>query len=331
MRAGVVDDTQAMALKHLDTMANVEDAEASSAEQNWWDKQSIPVSAEEQASFAAADAAAMASQARAAAMPTILETGSNAVPTAAASVPVPAAAASLSAECREHYARVHATYDDAAAQHGFTAPAWPAGLSSRVPLNVPGLVVLEDYLSGEEQERLLHQANRQKPEQRPEWQCSADPYDRLCVTCPAIPNLDLYVVLKSVCARLERDGLISHMPGTLTINYYEAHEGLRPHTDNPVAIAELVVGFSLGASCVMDFASVSDPSHVQSATLPPGSVVIQQGEARYQWTHGIQAGAIGLLPADDPRFSPARISVQLSDFDPAFFADEEVQTRSLAS
>jgi len=202
--------------------------------------------------------------------------------------------------------------------------------------SVPGLVVLADFLSDEEQEILLELATEQKPCTRPDWLCGTD-YEHVCVTLPRIPSLEWYVLLRSICRRLKRDGYLSHMPGTLTINYYEPHEGLRPHTDNPDVIAEDVVSISLGSSCVMDFVSVTDPSVSHSMLLRPGTVVVQRGEARYLWTHGIAPGRTHRLQEVSPTAegSPQllergyRTSVQLSDFDPRFFESATVQGRRL--
>ena len=66
VRLGVVDHTQAMALKHLDVMAenngelqgNVETTDM----KNWWEKPSVPVTAQERAAVNAHNAA-MAAQA----------------------------------------------------------------------------------------------------------------------------------------------------------------------------------------------------------------------------------------------------------------------------
>jgi alkylated DNA repair dioxygenase AlkB len=190
--------------------------------------------------------------------------------------------------------------------------------AARTAVVVPGLTVLEEYVTEEEQALLLKLALAQKPVTRPEWLCGS-PYEHVCVTCPRIPNLDMYVILQSICARLKRDTLITRMPGTLTINYYEPGEGLRPHIDNQVVIAELVIGISLGSTCTMDFAHASDASRRCAVLLTPGTVVIQQGEARYEWTHGIAPGAV----------TGPRVSVQLSDFDPRFFSSDLVQERRL--
>lgn len=58
--------------------------------------------------------------------------------------------------------------------------------------------------------------------------------------------------------------------------------------------------------------------------------MIQSGEARYEWKHGIFPGNTQFF---SPRFSPQemvlerghRISLQFSDFDPSFFILPEIE------
>ena len=245
-----------------------------------------------------------------------------------ASSSVQARRTKLRDECRFLSSHAFVAFDAAAAASDLLPPAWPVGPRFPLPLDVPGLTVLPDYCSDEEHQCLLDLANDQKPTDRPEWLIGT-PYEHVCVTCPQVPTVELYIVLRSICSRLQRDGLIDHMPRTLTINYYEPHEGLRPHTDNPDVIAELVLSISLGSACVMDFASAVD-SRRRAVLLEPRTVVIMQGAVRYEWTHGIACGATHALPdgsGDVVRGS--RVSVQLSDFDPRFFSTEAVQRRRL--
>lgn len=196
-----------------------------------------------------------------------------------------------------------------------------------LPVDVPGLTHLRSYLSDEEHDRLQQLAAAQKPS-RPAYMCGSA-YEHVCLTCPKIPSLEMYVLLRSVCDRMQRDALLPHMPGTLTINWYEPHEGLRPHIDNPEVIAELVVSISLGSACVMDFVCARDESLRRAVLLEPGDVVIQTGEVRYEWTHGIRPEATHVVPGGRVIERGARVSVQLSDFDPRIFSSDAVQKRRL--
>ncbi|KAL1499360.1 hypothetical protein AB1Y20_011567 [Prymnesium parvum] len=233
-----------------------------------------------------------------------------------------AARLQLEAECRFLNSHTYASFDAAVASSGARAPPWPSGPLDRVSSPVKGLTVLRSYLSPEEHDVLLALALEDKPRRPPRGSTN------LCVTCPQIPTLEWYVVLRSVCERLRRDVGLPHMPGTLTLNYYEAHEGLRAHTDNPLVIAELVIGLSLASPCVMEWAHAGGERW--AVVLEPGTVVIQQGEARYDWTHAIPPGEVHARPGGgEPIVRSARVSVQLSDFDRRFFESEMVQRQRL--
>ena len=139
--------------------------------------------------------------------------------------------AALRDECRFLSSHAYAVYDAAAgAMHVPEGPVGPS-MPPAEDICIAGLTVLRQYISDGEHDLLLRQATEQKPS-RPAYLCGSA-YEHVCMTCPQIPCLEMYVCLRSICDRLRRDGWISHMPGTLTINYYEPHEGLRPHTDNP--------------------------------------------------------------------------------------------------
>jgi hypothetical protein len=128
----------------------------------------------------------------------------------------------------------------------------------------------------------------------------------------------MYVLLRSITERLKQHlgALITHMPGTLTLNFYEAGEGLRMHTDNPELIGELVISISLRSACELTLEHTRSQRR-EVVTLEPRTVVVQASEVRYEWRHGIQPGKV-----DGPR-----VSVQLSDFDPRFFQTAAAPTR----
>jgi len=141
-------------------------------------------------------------------------------------------------------------------------------------------------------------------------------------TTQFIPSVGMYFYLKKVVDRLIRAAIVPHMPEQLTINYYEPHEGLRLHTDNTEVIKEWVIGVSLMSSCAITFVSC-DKSKQKKYPLFPGSVMIQSGEVRYKWMHGIDAQVIHKV--DNLKIKREfRISLQLSDFLPSYFTHPDV-------
>lgn len=86
------------------------------------------------------------------------------------------------------------------------------------------------------------------------------------------------------------------------INAYLPGEGITPHVDLLDRYGDGIVGVSLGSGSVMQFQKVTsderpsynsklpqDPgSPKYGIYLPPGSAYVMSGEARYDWTHGIE-------------------------------------------
>jgi hypothetical protein len=71
------------------------------------------------------------------------------------------------------------------------------------------------------------------------------------------------------------------------LNRYEPGEGITPHVDLLKRFGDGIIGVSLGAGCAMDFKEVEGDAH-WSIWLPPLSVIVLEGDARYRWTHGIE-------------------------------------------
>ncbi|CEL59585.1 hypothetical protein RSOLAG1IB_03518 [Rhizoctonia solani AG-1 IB] len=70
------------------------------------------------------------------------------------------------------------------------------------------------------------------------------------------------------------------------LNRYNPGEGIKPHIDLPNRFADGIIIVSLASGIVMDFAHETKKQAI-SAWLPPRSIVIMEGEARWEWTHGI--------------------------------------------
>ena len=83
------------------------------------------------------------------------------------------------------------------------------------------------------------------------------------------------------------------------VNLYRPGEGIKPHVDLLRRFGDGIVGVSLGSGAVMQFAwDESQPRGGRDDAergggpyevwLPPRSVLVLTGEARYRWTHGIE-------------------------------------------
>jgi len=156
---------------------------------------------------------------------------------------------------------------------------------------------------------------------------------------PFISSVGMYFYLRNIIQRLIEQGFAPHFPQQLTINYYESNEGLFPHTDNVDIIKEWVIGISLLSSCIITFSPRMDPGSKdtineendhfgseksQHYLLRPGSIMIQSGEARYSWKHGISPSSEQTLGNVSIQ-RQYRISLQLSDFEESYFDHPETQ------
>ena len=70
------------------------------------------------------------------------------------------------------------------------------------------------------------------------------------------------------------------------INLYRPGEGIVPHVDLLNRFGDGIVGVSLGGGVAMGFARTGGGKECE-VWLPPRSVIVLSGEARYEWTHGI--------------------------------------------
>lgn len=92
------------------------------------------------------------------------------------------------------------------------------------------------------------------------------------------------------------------------INLYRVGEGISPHVDLLQRFSDGIIGVSFNSGCVMNFKQLdkdpgcSDDEQARAETsdyktvledchslyLPPRSIIVLTGDARYKWTHGIE-------------------------------------------
>ncbi|XP_052362479.1 alkylated DNA repair protein alkB homolog 8 isoform X14 [Oncorhynchus keta] len=113
-----------------------------------------------------------------------------------------------------------------------------------------------------------------------------------------------------VLERCVRDRHTEVMPDQLTVNQYQSGQGIPPHVDTHSAFEDLILSLSLGAKTVMDFRHPEGRS--VAVVLPRRSLLVMKGESRYLWTHGITPRKFDVVPACDPK-SPAAVTSDLSN------------------
>ncbi|KAE8216843.1 hypothetical protein CF327_g38 [Tilletia walkeri] len=85
------------------------------------------------------------------------------------------------------------------------------------------------------------------------------------------------------------------------INNYSPGEGISPHVDLLQRFGDGILICSFLSGTVMDFESAGDHPRKHSVFLPPRSVAVLHGPARYDWTHGIEGRVVDRVERlDDP-------------------------------
>jgi len=103
------------------------------------------------------------------------------------------------------------------------------------------------------------------------------------------PDLPLDDKIPDLCTAVAvaayQAGLTSSTPDQLTVNKYLPGQGIPPHIDSHDCCTDTILSLSLGSGVTMEFRGPKG-EHVP-VWLPPRSLLIMSGEARYCWSHGI--------------------------------------------
>uniref|UniRef100_A0A671TEJ1 AlkB homolog 8, tRNA methyltransferase n=1 Tax=Sparus aurata TaxID=8175 RepID=A0A671TEJ1_SPAAU len=176
-----------------------------------------------------------------------------------------------------------------------------------------GLVLVEDFVSPEEEAQLLaaidwSSANDDITAQKAlkhrrvkhygfEFRYDNNNVDKDKPLPAGIPQECLPAL--ELCVRNKH---INIMPDQLTVNQYESGQGIPPHVDTHSAFEDTIMSLSLGAQTVMEFRHPD--GRLVPVVLPGRSLLVMKGESRYLWTHGITPRKFDTVPACDPQ-SPA--------------------------
>ena len=89
------------------------------------------------------------------------------------------------------------------------------------------------------------------------------------------------------------------------LNLYRPGEGISPHVDLVNRFGDGIIIVSLGSGTVMQLANTQD-GRALDLWLGPGSILVLEGEARYDWSHSIACRDSDLVK--DPDFGNSWIS-----------------------
>lgn len=153
----------------------------------------------------------------------------------------------------------------------------------------PGLIILEDFISAEEESLILRlhdfaddsgqMKHRQVKHFGYEFRYDTNNVDKKMPLDEGIPSQCSFI-----WERLKSTKFNKFNPDQLTINHYTPGQGIPSHVDTHSAFEDPILSLSLNSAVVMDFKK--DKKHI-SVYLPRRSLCIMSGESRYDWTHGI--------------------------------------------
>jgi alkylated DNA repair dioxygenase AlkB len=156
---------------------------------------------------------------------------------------------------------------------------------------IPGLSYICDYITVEQQQQLLNHIDQQDWSTRfkRRVQHYGYRYDYKNGSLASSSYLGaLPDWLQSIANRFCTDSLTARVPDQVIINEYEPGQGITSHIDCVPCFGNTILILSLGSKCLMDF-SHTQTTETASILLLPGSVLVMQKAARYEWEHGIAA------------------------------------------
>lgn len=183
-------------------------------------------------------------------------------------------------------------------------------------LKVPGVYLLHDFITVREEEELLAAVDSRPWHRLAKRKVQHYGYEFCYETRNVNTNQYLGKLPSFVSVILERISLFQKLGCSvdadldqLTVNEYPIGVGLSPHVDTHSAFEEPIFSLSLAGPCIMEFRKYSTGVWLSKSTsnfddeasdshsgsnfvrraiyLPPRSMLLLSGEARYAWLHYI--------------------------------------------
>lgn len=155
--------------------------------------------------------------------------------------------------------------------------------------SVPNLIYIENYISDEEHNNLIHLIDKKKwsNELKRRVQHYGYKYNYKAKNINEsmkVQNLPNWA--EKLGRKLVEDGHFNLPPDQLIINEYEPGQGITAHIDCEPCFEDIIVSISLGSYAIMDFTNKLTKEKIP-IVLPPKSAVILKDKSRYDWLHGI--------------------------------------------
>ncbi|GAB4857963.1 Alkylated DNA repair protein alkB 8 [Ancistrocladus abbreviatus] len=206
-------------------------------------------------------------------------------------------------------------------------------------LNIPGVFLFLDFITAKQEEELLAAVDARPWNSLAKRRVQHYGFE----FCYLMRNVDtkrhLGELPSFVCPILDRISTCSELGGAanikldqLTVNEYPPGVGLSPHIDTHSAFEDKIFSLSLAGPCIMEFrryhegtwkpeskCGMSNMENLENSTdflrkavfLPPRSMLLLSGEARYAWHHYIPHHKVDFIRDSPIRRCSRRVSFTL--------------------
>jgi alkylated DNA repair dioxygenase AlkB len=134
----------------------------------------------------------------------------------------------------------------------------------------------------------------------------------------SLPNylLEIHDVLASLLKPLlPSEGFDTAIKQSLArqaiLNLYSPGEGITSHIDLPSRYADGIIGVSLTGGCTMTFTH-EETERRHDVFVPARTVYVMCGEARWEWSHGIEGRVEDVVQVDGDRLETRLRSTRVS-------------------
>lgn len=156
-------------------------------------------------------------------------------------------------------------------------------------IEIPGLQYIPEYITEDEHAQLLEDIDRQiwQEDLKRRVQHYGYKYDYKKRAVDYSMYLgELPDWLLTIAQKFDERKLVTKIPDQVIINEYKPGQGIAAHIDCPPCFDKTIISLSLGSTCVMEFTNVKTKVKIP-ILLYPRSLIVLQGESRYEWQHGI--------------------------------------------
>ncbi|KAA3639639.1 MAG: alpha-ketoglutarate-dependent dioxygenase AlkB [Bacteroidetes bacterium] len=154
---------------------------------------------------------------------------------------------------------------------------------------IKGLRLVEDFITKETQQALIDQIDQGVwlSELKRRVQHYGYKYDyRARAINESMKVAPLPDWVNPIIEKMLVGGVFPTAPDQMIINEYQPGQGIAAHVDCVPCFGEQIISLSLGSTAVMEFKGLKTNQKI-TKLLTPGSLLVMEGDARYNWQHGI--------------------------------------------